>query len=704
MNNSNKRSHELSEEIEPNQKKSKISATSSSNELEREPIQEKNKVGISFKLNNKFVEQYSDYNPFKTNPLGLIVFLKSYSRLKDNGERETFVDVTKRMVEFCFSIQKEHIIYNKLGWDENKAQKSAQEMFVRILQKKFCPAGRCMFAAGTPITTEKSLNESMFNCGFVSTKDIATEKTKPFTLLMNNLMLGVGMSCDLRGANKIYIRGPNVNKTELEVIEDSREGWVKALNDLLLSYFDSTPILQFDYSKIRLAGTPLKTFGGTSSGFKPLEEMVEGIRKVLDRNKGFSISGRTIADIVNLIAVCVVSGNIRRSATLLLGDETEEFLNLKNYDINPERKEYGWSSNNSILAVIGQNYTNVAKYISKCKGEPGIIWLDNIQNYSRMCDPPDYKDLDVIGVNPCSEISLNDGELCNLINVFPTNCQDLEDFKRTLKYAYLFGKTNTLLTSNCELTNRVSLKNRRMGISLSGIQQFIASNNLDILKQWCIEGYNTIKKYDKIYSDWFIVRQSIKLTAEKPDGNTSCLFGTTSGIHFPESRFIIRRVTISKTSPLIQMLSEAGYKIEDSVYDKYSVIVEVPVDYGEGIRDLDSVSMWEQLKIQEFMQRYWCDNLVSSTVTYKEEEEKDINAVLDYFQYTLKSVSLLPRLKQGAYAQMPLEKINKEEYERLTKNLKPLTKLDALFSKSNTENVEGEKYCTNDSCLLNQKK
>lgn len=667
-----------------------------------EQVSKKSRIGMSFKLDDKFVEKWVDFNPFKTNPAGLVVFLRTYSRTKENGAKETFVEVVRRVVEFCFSVQKDHILVNKLGWDNNKAELSAQDMFIRILEAKFSPAGRILFSAGTKVTVEKKLNEAMFNCGFISTKDISTEKSAPFSLLMNNLMCGIGMSADLRGANQIYIKGPILTQEEKIVIEDSREGWVLALDKLLLSYFNSTPTIKFDYSLIRPAGKPLKTFGGTSSGSKPLEEMLESIRKIMDRNKGFPISGRTIADIVNLTAKCVVSGGIRRSATLLLGDETDEFLNLKNYDINPERKDHAWTSNNSVLCKLGQDYTQIANHIAKCGGEPGCLWLDNIQKYSRMIDPPDYKDTDVLGVNPCSEISLCDGELCNLIMVFPNNCQDINDFKRTLKYAYLLGKTNSLLTSSCEKTNRVSLRNRRIGISLSGIQQFIASHNLNTLKEWCIEGYETIKKYDRIYSDWFAVRQSIKLTAEKPDGNSALLFNSTSGIHFPESRFIIRRVTIDKKSPLIPILIDANYHVEECNYDKTSMVAEFPIDYGANIRTLDEVSAWEQLHIQEFMQRYWCDNLVSSTVVYKKEEENDIAKMLDYFQYTLKSVSFLPRIDNGTtYPQMPLEKITEQRYNEIVSKLKPLTKLDALFlPKVILEDANGEKYCTNDTCLI----
>lgn len=167
-----------------------------------------------------------------------------------------------------------------------------------------------------------------------------------------------------------------------------------------------------------------------------------------------------------------------------------------------------------------------------------------------------FKDHRVIGVNPCAEITLEDKELCNLVELIPSNHESIEDFKQTIKYAYLFAKTITLLNTNWPETNKVMLRNRRIGLSMTGITTFIADNGTKQLKEWMEEGYNLIQKYDDIYSEWFAIPKSIKTTTIKPSGTLSLLAGVTAGIHFPESRHYIRRVRLSKNSPYIKILKK----------------------------------------------------------------------------------------------------------------------------------------------------
>ena len=101
-----------------------------------------------------------------------------------------------------------------------------------------------------------------------------------------------------------------------------------------------------------------------------------------------------------MIGVAVVSGNVRRSAELLVGDLSEEFINLKNYSVNKKRAEFGWASNNSVVANIGDDYTEIAKRVVD-NAEPGILWLSNMQQYGRMKESERLnKDFRVLGVNP----------------------------------------------------------------------------------------------------------------------------------------------------------------------------------------------------------------------------------------------------------------------------------------------------------------
>lgn len=987
---------------------------------------------IPFELSKKFVKKYSKIKPpFGFNGLGELVYRRTYSRLKTDGTNEQWFETVERVVNGTYNMQKRWVLDRALCWDEHKAQESAQEMYDRMFHMKFLPPGRGLWAMGSSITEERGLYTALNNCAFISTNNIAEEFSKPFVFLMDMSMLGVGVGFDTKGANKLIIKGPKKNRqTEIYEIPDTREGWVTSVEILIDSYLKSTAEVIFSYDKIRKEGEPIKGFGGISSGPKPLMDLHDVLRKILNREVGKPISITTIVDIMNLIGKCVVSGNVRRTAEIVFGDpENEEYLDLKNYGVNPHRLEYGWTSNNSVFAKLGMNYEACAERTS-INGEPGYAWLDNMRSYGRMIESANNKDYRVCGGNPCLEQSLESYELCCvsgdtriltktgyprissvvgtkvevwngfefsrvipfiakknqdlyrvylsdgsyldvtsdhkwsirkykdqyiqletkdliagqqlesfnvslpfkgkkfkhsfelgmflgdgyidgnkikielygnkikldcngsrkkivqkegynvtsqevdftglfsldlakriknnsglpeevfsmdkesilnfvagwietdgnvckqkntdnyrvfgsennirdlqlilrkiginnsavylmskkgdktnygirnydiwvclipsyecrviptqikkvnrigskyknnnahkksklidasrkqkivkieklndkhtvycfnepirhmgvfgncltyqcLVENFPNRHTDLNDFLRTLKFSYLYAKTVTLAETHWVETNRVMLRNRRIGCSVSGIAQFLSERSIGELKEWMELGYEKIQYYDTIYSDWLCIPKSIKTTSVKPSGSVSLLAGATPGVHFPISEYYIRRVRIGKTSELVKPLLKAGYTIEQAAEDETTLVVEIPVHSGKNIRSDKEVSMWEKLCLAAFMQGYWADNQVSSTVTFNPKTEgKDIAFALNFFQYWLKGISFLP-MAENVYKQMPYESITKEEFEKRVQNLK---KPD--FSKTMNENEEQDKFCDGETCKL----
>ena len=652
-----------------------------------------------FTLSEKFINKFKRKKPpFGFNGLGELVYMRTYSRIKDNGKNERWWETVQRVVEGTYSMQKKWIDSHQLGWNPWQAQSSAQDMYERMFNMKFLPPGRGLWAMGTAITEEKGLYAALNNCAFVSTSTIKEDYSKPFCFLMDASMLGVGVGFDTKGAGEIVVKGVDENRDEqVFEIPDTREGWVESLKILLDSYFHGTAPVEFDYQLIRPAGQPIKGFGGVSSGHEPLLEVHEDIRKVLYKNSGEPISITTIVDIMNLIGKCVVAGNVRRTAEIVFGEpDNEEYLDLKNYKVNPGREQYGWTSNNSIFAELGMDYTDVCKRIVD-NGEPGFAWLENMRHYSRMKNGGDDKDHRVAGGNPCLEQSLESYELCCLVETFPSNHDSLEDYQRTLKYAYLYAKTVTLGRTHWPETNRVMLRNRRIGCSVSGVAQFITKNGMGELQNWLETGYDTIQKWDNQYSDWFAVPKSIKTTSVKPSGTVSLLVGATPGMHYPESRFYIRRMRLSKHSELIEPLKKANYKLEPAFgSEDTTMVVEVPVDVGEGIRTAAELSVWEQFSLAAFLQRHWADNQVSCTATFDPETEANqLPHVLNHFQYRLKGISLLPRHELGAYKQMPYEAIDEKTYNKMISKLGKLS-----FGVIKHEEAEVDKFCNNDSCEI----
>lgn len=666
---------------------------------------------LNFKLTDDFIDQYRDIDPqFGFNGLGLLTYYRTYSRLKPDGNNEQWFETVRRVVEGCYSLQKDYILNNELGWNDYKAQNSAREMYDRMFKMKFLPPGRMLWALGTPIIHEKKVGQALFNCAFVSTDLIGKsldEASRPFTFMMDMSMVGVGVGFDVEGAQSVQVHRPK-GEDEIYVIPDTREGWVESLKRLLNSYFNknftasTTVPIQFDYSKIRPAGVPIKGFGGVSSGPAPLESLHQQIRSTLDQLDNQYLSVTAITDIMNMIGQCVVAGNVRRTAQIALGEvNNKEYRKLKDYHWDNEAQEYvgsmahraayGWASNNSVLVDTSTDFEEVAKQTA-VNGEPGYIFMDNIRTHSRMCDPADYKDIKAKGTNPCGEQSLESYELCCLVETFPSKAESKEDYMRTLKYAYMMGKTATLMTTTWHQTNRVQKRNRRIGTSVTGITNFINDYSLDTLKNWLEDGYMEIQKWDEIYSSWLCVPKSKKTTSVKPSGTVSLLAGVNPGCHYPEFKYYIRRIRIAKISHLLPALEAAGLEIEEDKMDLSSMVVSFPV-YNDG-KCLKDVSIWEQVSLAAFLQTYWSDNQVSCTVTFKPEEANQIAPILDFFKYILKSVSFLPKLETGAYAQMPYEAISKNRYEEMKHKMRPFQMMNGK------EDAEVEKFCNNDVCMV----
>ena len=669
-------------------------------------------VSFSFKLSDDFVEGFrSKKAPFgfrdaAGNSVGEITFLRTYSRLKEDGHKETWVDVCERVINGMYSLQKEHAKNNRLPWSDTKAAASAKEAFERLFELKWSPPGRGLWVMGTPIVNTQRNSAALQNCAFVSTKEMTkADPSKPFTFLMEASMLGVGVGFDDKGADKEFqIYEPEGEETY--VVPDTREGWVKSLELIINAYLrpdQKTPL--FDYSEVRPEGTPIKTFGGTAAGHQPLERLHKHITKLFAGRKGEKVTRRDIADIGNMIGVCVVSGNVRRSAELLIGRiDDEDFLNLKNAEIYPERNSYdpenpgwAWMSNNSVEAYVGANLDPIVEGIAR-NGEPGVIWLDVSRQYGRLVDPPNNKDYRVEGYNPCAEQSLESYEMCTLVETYLNRHESLEDYKRTLKFAYLYAKTVTLLPTHWAETNAIMQRNRRIGTSMSGVANFADNRGLPLLREWMDKGYETIKYYDTTYSEWLGIRESIKTTTIKPSGTVSILAGESPGVHWtPGGKYFMRTIRFANSDPMLPLFKMANYKVEPaSESPNTTSVVYFPIK-SESKRAEKDVSIYEKMALAAYAQRYWSDNSVSVTISFDPEKESSaVGTVLHLYDGQLKTVSFLPS-GNFTYPQMPYTQITEEEYEEQgTLRLFPID-FSGVYAGMAADAI-GEAYCTTDAC------
>lgn len=668
---------------------------------------------LSFTLPDEFIQEFAERTPpfgFPIgggNTLGELTYLSKYSRRKADGTKERWHETCQRVIEGMYSILRDHCQQNRTPWNEQKAQRSAKQAFERLYDLKWTPPGRGLWVMGTEFVNGKRNSAALQSCAFISTEKLSThsqrEATLPFMRLMEMSMLGVGVGFDTKGAGNLVIHQP-ADETVTIRIEDSREGWYESLGTLLASYFfKNRPTVVFEYDDIRPAGIPIKGFGGTAAGAGPLIRLHEQIRKLFNGRWEENLTSGDLVDVMNMTGKCVVSGNVRRSAEIALGDaDDKEFLNLKNWEVNPERMgQDGWgnTSNNSVFAEVGSDYDGLVDRIAS-NGEPGLLYLDMCREYGRLADPPNGRDWRVAGTNPCSEQSLESYEMCTLVESFPSRHESLDDYLVTLKFAYLYGKAVTLLPTHWAETNEIMQRNRRIGCSASGVAQFAERHGWSELKRWLNAGYAAVHGRDVQYSEWLGVRESIKTTSIKPSGTVSLLAGVTPGVHWPTDDVYIRRMRLSANDPLISVLQDAGYYIEpDFMNPDHDVVVELPT-MGPEVRTEREVSVWEKASLAALAQRYWADNQVSVTLTFRKDESDQVGAILRAFDGQLKSVSFLPMPELGevVYRQAPYERIDVAKYEEMVRAVRPMA-WETLYAGDSLD-AEGEAFCANDTCLL----
>jgi ribonucleoside-triphosphate reductase (thioredoxin) len=632
------------------------------------------KQGVKMvKLNYSSIrKEYGDKLP-PWGPVGYVTYKRTYSRLKNDGTSEEWWETVLRCVN---GIQ-------DLGANFNEYD--LKMLYHYVFNFKCSFSGRALWQLGTD-TVHKIGSDSLQNCWAVSCNEIDA-----FLFAFNELMLGGGVGFNIQ-ANQVYslptVKHVNdisrVDSTDVGfIVPDNREGWVELLRKVLTSYFYTGESFTYSTMSIRSKGAKIKTFGGVASGPEILVTGIRNICKVLDSRAGKKVRPIDCLDIMNNIGQIVVSGNIRRSAQIALGDSNDiDFLRAKRWDLGyiPNWRSM---SNNSVVCNNIEDLPDIFWDSYTGNGEPyGLINLENCRNYGRMCER--VKDHSVIGVNPCGEIALAPYEPCNLAEIFLTNLNDIKEFRNAARLMYTVCSTIASWPFINEKTNHIVFQNRRIGISVTGYcdTHIFTMNHLNEIYNY-IQMLNTSR-------DGF---ECLKLTTIKPSGTLSLLAGTTPGMHPALAHTYLRRIRMPSNNPIVQTCINHGYNVEpeynyDGTTNRNTVVVSFPVRHSKGTYIANDFNAVQLLSLQNDLQRNWSDNAVSATIYYTPEEVPAIQNYLKTNWSTMKGVSFLLKQDHG-FVQAPIEPITDEEYEKYVAKTQPITRVQDYCDDDNVLDCDG---------------
>jgi ribonucleoside-triphosphate reductase (thioredoxin) len=606
-------------------------------------------------LDQEFVDSYSQkLPPWGFNGMGEIVFLRTYSRKKSNGNNETWVETLQRVINGAHEIGVEY------------TKEEAEKLFDHCFNLRCSFSGRSLWQLGTPLV-QKFNATSLNNCYFTN-----IEKIEDFELLFEYLMLGGGVGFSVERSkihdlpkvkSGVVITQERSNDADI-IVPDSRQGWKRLLHAVLKSYFDTGKSFSYSTILIREYGAPLNTFGGTASGPGALIDGISDICKVLQNREGKKLRSIDVLDICNIIGRIVVSGSSRRSAQIAMGDPDDVlFIRAKNW-ASGNIPAWRANSNNSIYA---DHYDEIMSELWKGydgTGEPyGLLNRRLARKYGRLGEVK--VDNSIEGFNPCAEIALADGESCNLATIFLSNIESLEQFKEISRLLYKTQKQITRMAYPYEKTTNIVSKNARLGQSVTGILQCTEEQ-----VSWLSPAYEYLQEFDKQYSAERGWPESVRLTTVQPSGTLSLLPGVTPGIHPAFAPFYVRRVRFGSSDPLVDACRKRGYKVQwdigiDGREDHTRYVVDFPCMSPEGSILASAMTAVEQLEWVKKMQTEWADNAVSVTVYYRKEELSEIQEWLSKnYDKSVKSVSFLLHIDHN-FSLPPYEEISKDEYDKM---------------------------------------
>lgn len=592
-------------------------------------------------------------------------FVSKYARwIEDKNRRETWKEAVDRVRNMMHIKYADYGITEEINW--------AYDM---MYKKKILGSQRALQFGGEPILKRHA---KIYNCTS-SYCDRLRFFQECFWLLLCGS--GTGFSVQKHHVAKLPSLEHNVpdnNQGLKYVVEDSIEGWANALGVLLSSY-SSKPIEEFkiyknsyvifDYSQIRPKGTSLSSGVGKAPGFEPLQNGLEKIRTLLDKciaNGQKKLRPIDAYDIVMHSSDAVLSGGVRRSASLaLFSHDDEEMTKAKTgnwYIENPQRAR---SNNSALLLKNETTYEEFASLMQSVKefGEPGFIWSESTEMIFNPCVE--------IGMWPVDEQTNKSGwQGCNLSTINCSSVEDENDFLERCKAAAIIGTLQagfTELVYLGETSEKIFKREALLGVSLTGIME---KHDLVLTEKILTKGAKIAVETNKELSKKIHINQAARVTCLKPEGTSSSMLGTSSGIHPHHAKRYIRHVQANVLEAPFQHFKkynpQACEKSSWSANDTDEVI-KFPVEVPDGAKLKNQLPAVEMLNIVKETQKNWVysgknrslctqdylSHNVSNTVTVRPDEWDSVTKYIYDNRRYFAGISLIPQSGDKDYPQAP---------------------------------------------------
>lgn len=619
-----------------------------------------------------------------------------YSKFMDTlNRRETFNETVDRYIANVVS----PVLMKSL--DFFQARDVQNEIREAILNLEVMPSMRCMMSAGPGLDRS---NVAGFNCSYT-----AVDHPRVFDEVLYILMCGTGVGFSVERKNVEQLPTLPEKMTPIDmtiVVEDSKEGWADAYRQLIEELYQGN-VPKWDVSKVRAAGERLMTFGGRASGPDPLVDLFRHTIDTFTLAENAKLTPLEVHSIMCKIGEVVVVGGVRRSAMISLSDLDDPELRLA--------KSGEWWNDNPHFALANNSvaYEDTperelfdeewASLVASGSGERGIFnraaVISKVQREGR-------REVSDFGTNPCSEITLKSAQFCNLTSVVARANDTVGSLARKVRIASILGTIQATLTKFPYLRpiwQENTEAEALLGVSITGILDCRLLTHENAGLDETLKGLRRIAVDTNVtYAGYLGINKSAAVTCVKPEGTSSQLNDSSSGIHARHSAYYTRTVRADTKDPITEFMIDQGIPHEPCVMKPDTTVVfAFPVKAPEGAVTRNDMTAIEQLELWLTYQRAWCCHKPSITVSVGPEEWDEVGDWVYAHFDEMSGVSFLPR-SDHTYAQAPYQDITSEQYETAMETFPKSIDWDtlALYERGDTTVGSQTLACTGDVCEI----